>query len=114
MSVIVTRIDMPKSCDICSYMETNDDLMSSDYRYMYCGQPYMGDYVTDYVACRHPDCPLKSVDGLIEKINHCVDRKLSIALGCNDLNERQKHMEAVNAYQRCISIIKEYCGMDGE
>ena len=63
---------------------------------------------------RHEDCPLKSVDGLIEKLNHCVDRKLSFTLACNDLNERQKHMGAVDIYRRCISIIKEYCEMEDE
>ena len=47
-----------KSCDVCPFCETNDDLDSEDYRHMYCGYPHIGEFVTDYIACRHPDCPL--------------------------------------------------------
>ena len=50
-----------KSCDVCPFCKTNDDLDSEDYRHMYCGYPQMGEFVTDYIACRHPDCPLKEV-----------------------------------------------------
>ena len=60
MSVLI-KIDMPKSCDVCDFMRTNDDLMSADYRYMYCGFPGMGDYVTDYTQCRLAKCPLLEV-----------------------------------------------------
>ena len=49
---------MPKSCDVCPFMKTNDDLMNEDYRYMYCDFPYIGEYVTDYIATRHTECPL--------------------------------------------------------
>ena len=61
MAIVVKNIDMPTSCDVCSFVETNDDLMSDDFRFMYCGVPYMNMYVTDYIACRHPDCPLEEV-----------------------------------------------------
>lgn len=105
MSVIVTGIDMPKSCDVCSYMETNDDLMSSDYRYMYCGQPYMGDYVTDYVACRHPDCPLKSVDGLVERIN-------KLAYSETEYGIEEFDASKIVRLDDLIEVIKEYCGME--
>lgn len=47
-----------KSCDGCPFCKTNDDLDAEDYRYMYCGYPQMGEFVGDYIACRHPDCPL--------------------------------------------------------
>ena len=50
-----------KSCDVCPFCKTNDDLDSEDYRHMYCGYPQMGEFVTDYIACRHPDCPIKEV-----------------------------------------------------
>lgn len=59
--VVIREIEMPKSCDICPFVGTNDDLMSDDYRYLYCGFPYMGQYVTDYEASRHPNCPLGSL-----------------------------------------------------
>ena len=56
---IVIDFEMPKSCDVCPFMKTNDDLFSSDCRYMYCGYPHMGEYVTDCIAARHPLCPLR-------------------------------------------------------
>lgn len=60
MSVLI-KMDMPKSCDVCDFMRTNDDLMSTDYRYMYCGFPGMGNYVTYYTQCRLEKCPLLEV-----------------------------------------------------
>ena len=72
-----------KSCDVCPFCKTNDDLDSEDYRHMYCGYPQMGEFVTDYIACRHPDCPLKEVPthgDLIERdelpLNHITDYNL--------------------------------------
>ena len=56
--ILIRGMEMPKSCDVCPFVGTNDDLMSDDYRYMYCGFPYVGQYVTDYEATRHADCPL--------------------------------------------------------
>lgn len=56
--ILIRGMEMPKSCDVCPFVGTNDDLMSDDYRYLYCGFPYMGQYVTDYEATRHADCPL--------------------------------------------------------
>lgn len=56
--ILIRGMEMPKSCDVCPFAGTNDDLMSDDYRYLYCGFPYMGQFVTDYEATRHPDCPL--------------------------------------------------------
>ncbi len=56
--ILIRGMEMPKSCDVCPFVGTNDDLMSDDYRYLYCGFPYMGQFVTDYEATRHPDCPL--------------------------------------------------------
>ena len=58
MSILIRGMEMPKSCDVCPFVGTNDDLMTDDYRYLYCGFPYMGQFVTDYEATRHPDCPL--------------------------------------------------------
>lgn len=58
MSLIIKGMELPKSCDVCPFVGTNDDLRSDDYRYLYCCFPYMGQFVTDYEATRHPDCPL--------------------------------------------------------
>ena len=61
MSVLIKGMDMPMSCDICPFSKTNDDLMSDDYRFRYCDFPYIGEFVTDYTATRHPDCPLVEI-----------------------------------------------------
>lgn len=61
MSILIKGMEMPKSCVICPFMTTNDDLSVEDYRYMYCGFPGIGEFVTDYEATRHPDCPLVPV-----------------------------------------------------
>ena len=58
MSILIKDMKMPKSCDICPFMKTNDDLGVEDYRYMYCDFPGIGEFVTDYEASRHPYCPL--------------------------------------------------------
>ncbi len=61
MSVLIKGMNMPKSCDICPFSKTNDDLMSDDYRFRYCDFPYIGYFVTDYEESRHPACPLTPV-----------------------------------------------------
>ena len=58
MAIVIDYDGMPRSCDVCRFSKTNDDLLSEDYRYMYCDFPGIGEYVTDYEATRHPDCPL--------------------------------------------------------
>lgn len=50
MSKAVLVMDMPKSCDECNFI---DEL------YHYCNIPWFGKDVSDYVACRHEDCPLR-------------------------------------------------------
>ena len=49
-AILVT--DMPSSCDTCDFV---------DGRHCYCGVPWFGKDVSDYVACRHEDCPLKEL-----------------------------------------------------
>lgn len=56
--ILIKGMEMPKSCDVCPFVHENDDLMSDDYRFLDCGFPGMGMFVTDYIACRHPDCQL--------------------------------------------------------
>lgn len=59
--ILIRGMEMPKSCDVCPFVHENDDLMSDDYRFLDCGFPGMGMFVTDYIACRHPDCQLVEV-----------------------------------------------------
>lgn len=47
---------MPSSCDTCDFV---------DERYCYCDVPWFGKDVSDYVACRHEDCPLKELPNKI-------------------------------------------------
>ena len=52
MSKAVIIVDMPESCDMCNFI---------DEMYHYCNVPWFGKDVSDYVACRHEDCPLCSL-----------------------------------------------------
>lgn len=61
MGVYIKNMELPKSCDVCPFMKTNDSLSCEDYRYMYCDFPNIGEFVTDYIASRHADCPLVEV-----------------------------------------------------
>ena len=67
----MVQIDMkmPISCDACSFMREQEDLMSDDYRRFICGFPYMGMYVADYIKTRHPDCPLQEIRECEERTN---------------------------------------------
>lgn len=81
MSILIKEMDMPKSCDVCDFMRINDDLMSTDYRFMFCGFPGMDKFVTYYTDCRPSDCPLSEVPAhgrLIDAdalISRCKDEK---------------------------------------
>ena len=48
MSKAVLVMDMPNSCDECDFCHG-----------LYCEIPWFGKTVVDYIACRHPECPLK-------------------------------------------------------
>lgn len=60
MSKAVLIIDMPKSCDECDFIDT---------QLHYCTIPWFGKDVSDYVVCRHEECPLKEMP---EKQKHCL------------------------------------------
>lgn len=90
MSVILTGRDMPDSCESCRLQFSNCDI-----RYN------LGVIESTRLKLdkkRHPDCPLKSVEGLIEKI-----RKMP-----ND-NPSYWHTCDVVDREDLIEIIKEYC-----
>lgn len=79
MSKAILVIDMPKSCDECDFI---------DAQYHYCNIPWFGKDVSDYVACRHEECPLKPIPKkkdsnkaltwehkkVIDGFNLCIDR----------------------------------------
>ena len=57
MSKAILVIDMPKSCDECDFVDS---------QYHYCNIPWFGKDVSDYVVCRHEQCPLKSLPNPID------------------------------------------------
>ena len=91
MSVIVVGMEMPKSCGECNASGTGVCRKWFD--------------VKEIGLKRSEHCPLKSVEGLIEKIN-----KLSYS-------EAEYGVEEFDAswvirFDDLIEVIKEYCGME--
>ena len=87
MAKAIFVMDMPKSCDECSF-ET--EVRMGGYAKSYCGVPGCGKYTDDYIACRAEFCPLKPMpeknnityspngyqDGYKEGWNACIDEIL--------------------------------------
>lgn len=89
MSVIVTGMDMPECCHWDCELCREDG-----------GACILGTYdeKADTKVVRPKSCPLKSVDGLIEKIqtfNNVVKEDFGTSISVSD----------------CIMLIKEYCGV---
>ena len=81
MSVIYTRINKPRSCGPCNLCP---------------------EWMNRNWGCQSPvDCPLKSVEGLIEKIQ---------SLHTQESVDGQDMLQAYDV----IRTIKEYCGGDAE
>ena len=87
MSVIATGMDMPRSCGSCEASGTG-----------VCKLWMKSSEINGIGYNRHPDCPIKSVEGLIEEI-----RKMP-----ND-NPSYWHTCDVVDRENLIEIIKEYC-----
>ena len=66
MSVILTDMKMPNNCRECSFGIGKGD-------YVYCPKIFDEEYrpieVTRHFKSRHCDCPLKSLDVVLEDIN---------------------------------------------
>ena len=82
MSVIVTGIDMPKNCVDCR-KESTQNVVGIDCSWL-----------------DNKNCPLKSIDGLIERIEK--------AKGVFNQHGEQASLEATGL-QYAIELIKEYC-----
>lgn len=96
MSVIVAGMDMLKHCYDCPIC----------YDYMGCSITGNG---LDWENCdkvRLENCPLKSIDGLIEKIQNVSDIEPLIQGGAYYGNRYKKADQLKN---EIIEIIKEYC-----
>lgn len=88
MTVIVTGKKMQKSCGMCDASGTG-----------VC-RKWMPLHQRNEMRERAKDCPLKSVEGLIEQI---VSKKYAKPIGC----EETRHN---NTIDEVIGIINEYCG----
>ena len=93
MSVIITGMDMPNTCHKCKY--------SKCYFYGKAWQTIDG--TKDYRSNRDKTCPLKSIKGLIKKIEQEIDDNPYASLG-----------EYRAGLYKGIEIIKEYCEEEQE
>lgn len=66
MAVIID-IEMPKNCYECPYHQISEGISPDNPMYIFCSQPYGIGYVTDCIACRHPECPMEDARGYIAK-----------------------------------------------
>lgn len=89
MSVILTGINADIKCIDCPMKDLDDNCMA---------QEHSGDTWEEMKA----DCPLKSVDGLIEQVEQSKHQR---SLSDDDLTFYQDGLD------EAIAIIKEYCGM---
>lgn len=89
MSVIVTGMDIPKSCGGCNASGTGVCRKWFDFK--------------EIGSKRSEHCPLKSVDGLVEKI---TEYRNKISAGEDEFNVGQ-----LWGIDEVTEIIKEYCGM---
>ena len=98
MSVIITGMDMPENCANCplTYLDTGDDAYwgLNEYR---CVKD--NGLIDIHDKERLDDCPLKSVDGLIDKIEI-------------EICSRNYYTRETDTRDKIIEIIKEYCGME--
>ena len=101
MSVIITNRNKPKDCLHCW------NHYDCDY--------YLAEPVEGYMD---KNCPLKSVDGLIEKMQSEISKlrdyntKLNQESDYYSTPEIQNVSGNIKGLLRAIEIIKEYCGME--
>lgn len=93
MSVILTGVDTPKNCDSCDLYVLDRD------GFPYCAKTKQFIFKG---KIHNKDCPLKSVDGLIEMLN---DARYC---GGGHYSENALSSGILSA----IEIIKEYCEME--
>jgi len=85
MSVIITGMDMPNTCGVCEASGTG---ACHKWHFKESGRK------------RDDDCPLRSVEGLIEELEEYA--------------RRQGDGWDYGIVQSAIDIVKEYCGMEGQ
>ena len=110
MSVIITNREIPKGCLGCDYIKfiINDEIdicKLTDARFKNSTASYVN---------RQDNCPLKSVEGLIEEVNNMCDDADVFTLTTEFMNNRismEDFIDAVGEFYRkeVAEIIKGYC-----
>ena len=106
MSVIVVGMEMPKSCGGCNASGTGVCRKWFD--------------VKELGSKRSEDCPLKSVDGLIEEIEGSIEelRKYNEQLHYRSNFHGTPEIHSISGQiaglLKTVEIIKTYCGMEEE
>lgn len=91
MAVIIPKMDIPESCADC---ELITGIITNGYGSFGRCSLIFGSWINILAYERRDDCPLKSADGLVEKIEDAI-------YAANSDEESIKEM--------AITIIKEYC-----
>ena len=94
MAKAMLIMDMPKSCDVCDFV---------DERYQYCSVPWFGKDVSDYVECRHEHCPLRECPQKKEVKN--LNEVLEIKKNGGDLAKATFESLTNYGYNACIDEI---------
>lgn len=108
MSVILTGMEIPKSCGECG-MSYREHYYSKDVPVM-C--PIVYSPLGLNIIEKHKNCPLKSLEGLIERLEQAKQYRgmtgKSVIDKCNVGLDRYFDL----GLDKAIRIIKEYCGME--
>lgn len=91
MSVIVTDMDMPSSCTMCDY-STCEDVFTHGH----CDKLDDDFVINDYRHCRLNNCPMKSIEGLIDAIHKRA-------------NSGQWNEAVIFGIGLAVKVIKDYC-----
>lgn len=98
MAVIVKGMDMPESCSDCPICHCKGKDEPWNY---YCSATMNDINIQEWDLTRNDNCPLRSVDGLIEKIETDMSHYMYDDYG----NTTTEH-------DVLVGIIKEYCGLE--
>ena len=113
MKGVIIPVDMPDKCWFCKFshpMMTNINRLDADNSlFVWCY--LLGNMLEPYE--RHPDCPLKPVDGLVGKIEGArrpaddfIERIRAASTGFKDGKDY--------GIDKALNIIREYCGCGNE
>lgn len=106
MSVILTDVDIPKNCSECPCLHHGE---YGAFEKSWCA---LDGELQIFENERPSGCGIKSMDGLIEKLEGIGMNQLRLGLSINDSFERIKYIHSAQQYKYIIQLIKEYCGAE--